>query len=121
MKDKSGKWTFPKGKIESGEDEQSAAVREIAEEVGITGLSYIAALKPSLYWYFRDGSVRKHVQYFLFQVARRHTPVVQKEEGITQAKWVKLSFAGRIIGYPKTNPQLLTEAVEMLKDNKEIL
>lgn len=109
MKDRNGNWTFPKGKIEKGEDYRTAAVREIAEEVGIKGLSYWKTLSPTLYWYFRDGSIKKTVHYFLFESAKRQTPTVQTEEGITQAKWVRLDSAQQLIGYPKTNIPLFKE------------
>lgn len=34
-------WFFPKGKIETGEDDETAARREIAEETGLTDLEYL--------------------------------------------------------------------------------
>ena len=115
MKDMKGYWTFPKGKIEEGEDLETTAKREIEEEVGISGLTYVAKLTPSTYWYYRNGAIHKTVHYHLFQSKRRNNPNVQKEEGITEAKWVLLTKAHVIIGYPKTNTPLLTEAQKILK------
>ena len=34
-------WLFPKGKVEEGEDTETAARREIAEETGLSDLEYI--------------------------------------------------------------------------------
>lgn len=114
MKDRGGNWTFPKGKIEAGEDHEVTAVREIEEEVGVKGLKYRAKLTPSMYWYFRSGAIKKTVQYLLFEVTKRTKPVVQAEEGITEAKWVRFDRAMKLIGYPKTNTALLDEASGLL-------
>ena len=51
MKDRKNAWTFPKGRPEGGESPQTAALREIEEEVGITGLTIVAELQPVMYWY----------------------------------------------------------------------
>ena len=114
MKDRGGNWTFPKGKIEKGESHREAAIREIQEEVHIDGLTYLSTLTPNQYYYFRDGSINKTVHFFLFSVPTRTKPIVQTEEGITEAKWVPLSKAPSIIGYPKSNVPLLTEAEKAL-------
>lgn len=114
MKDKNGKWTFPKGKIEKNEDYLTAAKREIREEVGIEGLTQMATLSPISYWYFRNGSIHKTVQYFLFKTAQQKKPVAQTDEGILDAAWVRLKLAKNLIGYPKTNLPLLIESEAVL-------
>lgn len=115
MKDMKGLWTFPKGKIEEGEDLQQTALREIEEEVGVKRLTFISELTPVMYWYFRKGAIRKTVHYFLFRSATLQKVKVQTEEGITEAAWVPWEEASGIIGYPKTNRPLLREAAEKLK------
>lgn len=114
MKDRGGRWTFPKGKMEKGEDHKATAIREIREEVGITGLSYIEALTPSMYWYFRNGSIKKTVHFLLFESPKKQRVTVQTEEGISEAKWVLLNSAQQLIGYPKTNTPLIEEAIALL-------
>lgn len=114
MKDLKGVWTFPKGKIEEGEDLEQTATREIQEEVGLKDLTMVSALKPTSYWYFRGKAIRKTVHYFLFISKTLQTPVVQAEEGITEAKWVPWEEAIAMIGYPKTNKPLLNEALKKL-------
>ncbi len=115
MKDMKGLWTFPKGKIEEGEDLQQTALREIEEEVGVKRLTFISELTPVMYWYFRKGAIRKTVHYFLFRSTTLQKVQPQTEEGITEAKWVPWGEASGIIGYPKTNRPLLREAAEKLK------
>lgn len=116
MKDMKGNWTFPKGKIEEGEDLQQTAIREIEEEVGVKNLTLVSELTPAMYWYFRECAIRKTVHYFLFRSKSLQKVRVQSEEGISEAKWTPWETASAIIGYPKTNLHLLREAAEKLKD-----
>ncbi|MBI5019286.1 NUDIX domain-containing protein [Candidatus Gottesmanbacteria bacterium] len=116
MKDLKNHWTFPKGKIEEGENLENTATREIAEEVGVKKLQLIAPLKPTSYWYFRGKPIRKTVHYYLFISKTPQKPVVQTEEGITEAKWAPWKEAEATIGYPKTNRPLLREAQKILAD-----
>lgn len=115
MKDPKGEWTFPKGKIEKGEDTLKTATREIGEEVNLHNLSYRATLTPSQYWYYRDGAVKKTVHYLVFEVPKMEKPTVQKEEGIQEARWVRFDEADDMIGYPKTNAPLLEESAHIVK------
>lgn len=108
IKDMSGKWTFPKGKIEkdlpaqAGESSLEAAVREIKEEVGLFDLSMVERLSSISYTYKREGIVKKTVDYFLFISTIGQSITLQKEEGIQDAKWVKVSDALKAVGYPQT-------------------
>ena len=45
-----GHWDFPKGKVEAGEAPRDAAVREIAEESGLTGLRFVPGFLRLLRW-----------------------------------------------------------------------
>ncbi len=114
MKDMNGNWTFPKGKIERGEQPEASAVREIEEEVGIKRLSLVSPLTPSRYWYYRNGTIRKTVYYYLFRSPLRAAPRVQTEEGITDAVWTLWQDAYETVGYPETNVPLLREAERAL-------
>ena len=116
IKDMNDSWTFPKGLIEKGEEPEAAARREIEEEVSISGLKLLAKLKPIEYWYQRDGLIHKKVYYFLFEVAGNPPIKEQKEEGISEAKWVEIAKAKEIIGYPKTNRKVLEESVKFLRE-----
>lgn len=114
IKDMNEAWTFPKGLIEKDEAPAKAAEREIVEEVGLTNLTRRGSLAPIEYFYRRPGLIHKKVHYFLFRSSKRQTPVWQKEEGITAAKWVDLNRAAKLIGYPKTNAPLLKAVQKQL-------
>ncbi len=114
MKDRSANWTFPKGKIEAGEDLRDTATREIEEEVGIKHLIFLGELKPTSYWYYRGKSIKKTVHYYLFRSETKQKTLVQTEEGIQEARWMPWTEAESLIGYPKTNMPLLKEAYKKI-------
>lgn len=107
IRDMKNVWTFPKGKIESGETPRRAAVREILEEVGLSDLSYRKKLQSIHYTYKRNGLIQKTVEYFLFEYTGKTKPICLKEEGISEARWVSVANAKRLAGYPETNALLL--------------
>ena len=115
LKDMNGMWTFPKGIIENGERAEDAAAREIKEEVGVTGLKLLLPLPPIEYLYRRNGITKKSVQYFVFLSPIRRKPVVQREEGIREARWCSINDAMTMIGYRETNVQLLEETWKLVK------
>lgn len=73
VKDSYGKWAFPKGHVRQGESYRDAAVREIQEEMNLSGLKPICRLDTIDIW-FRDRFVHKgklvhkYIHYFLFEV-----------------------------------------------------
>ncbi len=62
-----GRWDFPKGGVEKGENELQTVVREVAEETGITDLRFIAGFRKVIeYFYRREGkNIHKQVVYLL--------------------------------------------------------
>lgn len=63
----SGHWDFVKGRIEKGEQEKEAAIREAREETGITDVEFIDGFEEKThYTYQYDGKlVKKEVVFFL--------------------------------------------------------
>lgn len=60
-------WSLPKGHIELGETAEQTAIREVAEETGISG-SVLAALGRIDYWFVTDGRrVHKTVHHYLMR------------------------------------------------------
>ncbi len=114
VQDMKDQWTFPKGKVESGEEAVDAAKREITEEVGIRDVTLRAELPRVEYWYQRDGLVKKTVHYFVFTSQGEETLVNQLAEGIHNAQWMPIDKAIEIIGYPKTNKDLLWKSKKLL-------
>src|SRR5579872_938662 len=61
-------WDFPKGHVEKGEDDLTAALRELREETGIVDPEVVPGFHHEVTYFFKDrkkGLVRKVVVFFL--------------------------------------------------------
>ena len=105
VRDRNDVLTFPKGKIENKETKLQAAVREIAEEVGLHDLQKIALLPALKYIYKRN---------FVFVYTGNEQPVPQHEEGLSDASWFTFPDALERTGYPESNRPLLLKTMKLL-------
>lgn len=106
-------WSFPKGWIDAGETPEMAAVREVAEEGGVTAkiISKIKTIKT----FFTDPQkqkVMKFITYFLMEWER------DLPEGFgwetAETRWVSFNEAKELLAY-KSEKELLIEAQGMLE------
>lgn len=88
-------WLFPKGRIDAGEDTESAARREVAEETGLTEVEYIDSL-GSFHRPGAEGKPSKEIHMFLFS-AQPHANLAPTLE-IEKAEWVSLSRVLEVLG-----------------------
>jgi 8-oxo-dGTP pyrophosphatase MutT (NUDIX family) len=99
IRDPYRKWGLPKGHLEPEEAPQEAAVREVEEETGLSGL----ILGPELGeidWVFRTGNTRVHKYCrFYLMASRAGEPVPQLAEGITEVVWFPAPEAERRVTY----------------------
>lgn len=85
---RNGMWDLPKGKLEKGERMEDCAVREVAEECGITEPTIIRKLATTYHTYPLKGKrVLKPTYWFLMKSADSSELVPQTEEGITEVRW----------------------------------
>lgn len=85
---RNGKWDLPKGKIDKGETPKKAAVREVEEETGISGLKIIRELEPSYHTYkIGEEIVLKKTHWYEMTSDDAKKLVPQEEEGITKVEW----------------------------------
>jgi len=114
-----GHWTLSKGRIEEGEDVETATIREIKEEMGVDieikeklGENEYVASDPEV------GKKRKQVMYFL-----ACSPFVElaleKKGGLDDAQWFKLADVLDLNFYDDILP-VITKALNLLATGKEI-
>lgn len=86
----------PKGRIEPGESPLAAAIREVAEETGLTTASYAGYLGQEAYEFTdNDGTpAAKTVDWFLLTTATTATDA-RTTEGFTNASWLTFDQAGQ--------------------------
>jgi 8-oxo-dGTP pyrophosphatase MutT (NUDIX family) len=114
----SGRWTFPKGSIERGEEYRDAALREAFEEAGVTGTiarepltTYLHIKKPQ-----EDESNDVIVHAFLLEVKETQ----KSEEAHRNPTWFSFSAAhdalaeGRPIKYAEEARRVLSKALGSL-------
>ena len=88
-------WSLPKGKVDPGESDEQAALREVEEETGVRG-----ELGQEL------GTVRytdrkrrpKQVRYWLMDTARDRSEFVPNQE-IDDLRWYSAADAGKLLSY----------------------
>lgn len=89
-----GVWDLPKGKIEKNETPEIAAVREVEEECGLSGLAIVSPLQSTYHIYRspflkpNENLVLKETHWFLMEYTGNETPVPQTSEDIVEARWV---------------------------------
>jgi len=87
--EKKGKLDLPKGHIESGEEPEACALREVREECGIKGHSIVKAIPPTFHTYSWEGiSYLKKTNWFLMEYDGEMITEPQTEEGITKVEWL---------------------------------
>ncbi|MCX7778947.1 MAG: NUDIX domain-containing protein [Patescibacteria group bacterium] len=77
-------WDFPRGQIETGEDEKETVRREIFEETGIKNLEFIPGFREKYQYYFRGYRPEEKKQL----VFKENTIYLTR----TKTKKIKLSF-----------------------------
>lgn len=105
---RNGKWDLPKGKVEKREDMETAAMREVVEETGVSGLEITKFLYRSYHIFKRNGEFRLKVTYWFEMKTNYEGELVpQKDEGITKVKWKNTKKAKKALRDSYANIKLL--------------
>ena len=91
------RWSLPKGHVEEGETNEAAAVREVAEETGITG-RVVAPLGTIDFWFVADGRrIHKTVHHFL--LLAQGGELSDEDVEVEQVEWVPLTELADRLAY----------------------
>lgn len=98
-----GVWDLPKGKVENEETVEECAVREVAEEIGISKLPAITLTLTDTYHEYNEKGTKygKTTHWFGMELSSipQNGFKPEAEEGIEKVKWVQLSEAKELVGY----------------------
>lgn len=100
------KWDLPKGKVESGENLEEAAIREVEEECSIGNLILEGPLCTTWHTYMQKGEpMLKATAWYVMKYEGDEIPSPQIIEGITEVKWMDLQNLSKV--YQNTYPSVL--------------
>ena len=107
-------WDFPKGHLESGEDDLAAALRELQEETGIADVKILPDFHQEITYFFRDrkkGLIRKTVAFFVGAIGECDIVLSREHEGF---EFLPFDRALKRVTYPNAR-QVLKLAHERIE------
>ena len=113
---RNGKWDLPKGKIDKGESASQAALREVAEECGISGHAIVKALPTTFHIYqspYRETKgkwIFKPTHWFEMEYNGTCEGLPETDEGITEVRWFHRSELDEVLANTYEN---LKELIRM--------
>ena len=116
LQDVKGRWSIPKGHVESGETLEQTAIREIGEETGRMNIKIIDKLDKIHFFYRMNGKLIFMTTFvFLMEsIDLDETLMPEKSEGIVDVSWFDEQAALRAIEY-KATKVLLEEGAKRVK------
>lgn len=115
---RNGLYDLPKGKIEPGEDPETAAVREVNEETGVS--PKIDRKLIDTYHFYRWGDEKevtiKKTHWYLMTLLGNQVTKPQTEEGITSCIWMDDDMIDNVTKRTHRNLKIIFD----LKKNGEI-
>ncbi|HUC79029.1 MAG TPA: NUDIX domain-containing protein [Candidatus Saccharimonadales bacterium] len=115
IQDAKGRWTIPKGHIESGETPEETAAREIIEETGIIDMRIMEHLGKIHFRYRRESSLVLMTTEIFLAEATGDSDKIEKEDWMKNIKWLTTAEAIDKIEYDDIT-KLLLIALKKIKD-----
>jgi len=113
IRDSYRNWGLPKGHLEAGEEADEAALREVAEETGLSDLVLHGPIQE-IDWFFRFRRrlIHKTCVFFLMESASGDA-CPQRDEGITACRWLPFEAALKAVSYANAR-EVLNRAGQLL-------
>ena len=102
------KWDLPKGKVGRKEPIDQAAIREVEEETGVTGLQITKPLEITYHIFRASGRFKIKITYwFEMKTTYDGKLVPQENEGITDVKWLDAKATTKALDNSYANIKIL--------------
>lgn len=117
------KWAAPKGHMDFGETDEQAALRELHEEAGVSGMIEGDLGTIMLKFRRKNTLIKKTVHYFLVRVPWHAKVQIEKRtegrgERLHGYRWVPLRKALHLVAYENMRP-VIAKAASMLEERYE--
>ncbi len=115
--DRSGRlrWSLPKGHVEPGETTEQTAVREVAEETGITGR--IAAALGSVSYTFTTANRRVYKRVHHYLLVAESGELSDADVEVTEVAWVPLHRLPEVLAHAAER-RIALKAAEMVANTR---
>ena len=110
-----GTWALPKGLIDEGEKGAETALREVAEETGLTGRLEVKLGDVRYVYTWAGERVFKVVSFFLFRYRAGRLGDIPPEHAheVAETRWLPLEEAPELLAY-KGEREMAAKALERL-------
>ena len=93
------RWCFPKGHVDAGESVAAAALREVEEETGLSGLTLGPEIGQVTYRFYQPKKDRSVVKTCVYFVALASVRPVRLEPIFDEARWVGVDAARSLVEF----------------------
>lgn len=105
---RNARWDLPKGHVEKNESFEEAAMREVTEETGVTGLEITRLIDKTYHVFQRNGKFKLKATYWYQMYSNFEGELEpQKKEGIKKAKWKNFEQSQKALQDSYENIKLL--------------
>jgi len=111
-----GRWQLPKGLVDKGEDNETAAQREVREEAGID-TELLDLIGKVEYWYYstqRGERVRFHKFVYFYLLRYQSGDVSDHDHEVNEARWVAIDEAVEMLSF-KNEKDIARKAKAMIE------
>ena len=105
------RWQLPKGLVNRDEQPETAALREVREEAGIT-TDVVEPLDTIEYWYVstnRGQRVRFHKFVHFYLLRYKSGQVTEHDQEVNEARWVEINQAQVLLAF-KSEKEVVRQA-----------